>query len=181
MRGIRATFVGALAAAAFGIAAPTGAGVACTIQGDGGDDLIEGTQGRDVICSRGGDDRIEALGGNDVVYAGRGDDTISGGRGGDRVFGGPGTDNMAGDAGGDKLLEQGGRGYAAGDGGRDLVKGGRGSDRCLDVRSGGRDRIVGGPGTDTYSADDGDVVRSAENEENCIAPPIFDVPDITEP
>lgn len=49
------------------------------------------------------------------------------------------------------------------DRGVDLLAGGRGNDSCLSVADGrGDDRVRGGPGTDTFNADAGDLVTSAE-------------------
>lgn len=71
-------------------ASPDGscAGVDVTMSGTSGDDVLEGTPGRDVIWGGDGDDRIEGLGGNDVLCGGPGADRLSGGQGDDVVDGG---------------------------------------------------------------------------------------------
>ena len=96
------------------------AGFAATQVGTTGDDVLIGTDKRDVIKARGGDDVVRGL------------------RKGDVVCGGGGRDTLRGNAGGDKL--KGGRG-------RDTLRGGRGSD--LLRGGGGNDRCFGGPGSDS--------------------------------
>jgi uncharacterized repeat protein (TIGR01451 family) len=113
-------------------------GVAATIVGTPGDDVLTGSGGPDVIAARGGDDTIVSLGGRDLICAGAGRDSIAAGSAADRVFAGPGRDRLFGRGGPDLL-----RGNA----GNDFLKGGRGSDR---LRGGsGLDRCLGGPGADS--------------------------------
>ena len=92
----------------------------CTIVGAAGVELIEGTDGDDVICvpdffdqgafhtvdAKGGDDVIigghgeewiDAGAGSDVVYSRGGDDRIDGGAGTDVIYSGPGADLVYGD------------------------------------------------------------------------------------
>jgi Ca2+-binding RTX toxin-like protein len=64
----------------------------CTTVGTLGNDAINGTPARDLICARAGWDRINALGGDDVIDAGSGNDTIDAGKGRDRIVGGAGAD-----------------------------------------------------------------------------------------
>ncbi len=66
--------------------------------------LIQGTQGADMIFSMGGSDTINALGGDDFIDAGSGDDTIDGGAGNDTIFGGTGSDIITGGAGADVFV-----------------------------------------------------------------------------
>jgi hypothetical protein len=73
---------------------------------------ILGTEGRDIIIGTPGPDVIQGLGGNDVVRGNGGSDVICGGSGNDRLFGGPGRDRLFGEA------------------GRDRLNGGPGGDRC---------------------------------------------------
>ena len=67
------------------------AGLAPTILGTGGDDILVGTPGDDVIVGGAGDDTIQGGGGDDAICAGPGADTVAGGPGRDRLFGGPGS------------------------------------------------------------------------------------------
>ncbi|HEU4760381.1 MAG TPA: hypothetical protein VFT91_10435, partial [Dehalococcoidia bacterium] len=103
------------------LAAPQGpfcAGFLATIVGTGGDDLLTGTAGVDVIKGLGGDDTIDGLEGADVICADRGNDTVAGGPGVDLILGGPGNDQLFGQD--DIDLIWGNAGDDAMDGGSDL-------------------------------------------------------------
>ena len=116
---------------------PTCAGMAATIVGTDGNDVLVGTPGRDVIVAGAGHDTIRGLGGNDVICGGDGRDRIMGGKGTDIVSGGAGRDRIRGGAGGDTL---------SGDRGADRISGGRGDDI---LRGGsGDDRLRGASGVD---------------------------------
>jgi predicted extracellular nuclease len=62
------------------------------ILGLGGNDVIRGGNGEDVICGGLGNDVVTADNGDDVVLGGFGNDWLSGGNGDDRLVGGPGQD-----------------------------------------------------------------------------------------
>jgi predicted extracellular nuclease len=94
---------------------PTCNGLAATIVGTPGDDVIVGTNQSDVIVSFGGDDTISGGNGDDVICAGYGNDDVDGGNGKDLVFGEQGDDTVAGDNGKDSL--DGGAGIDDADGG----------------------------------------------------------------
>ena len=64
------------------------------IVGTDGDDVIYGTNKKDVILG---------LGGDDVIYAGNGKDVVCGGAGNDEIYGGNGKDFLDGGAGTDVL------------------------------------------------------------------------------
>jgi uncharacterized repeat protein (TIGR01451 family) len=113
-------------------------GVAATITGTPGNDVIGGTGGRDVIVARGGADQIASGAGRDLICAGSGNDRVSSGSAADRVFAGSGRD---------RLLGRGGPDVLKGAGGADVLKGGRGSDRIRGGR--GVDTCRGGPGADS--------------------------------
>lgn len=118
--------------------APTCRGVAISIAGTVGNDVLAGTPGRDVIATFQGNDTIVSLSGRDLVCAGSGDDFVGAGSAADRVFGGAGKDRLLGRGGPDVLRS------GAGD---DVLKGSRGADR---LRGGaGLDRCRGGAGTDS--------------------------------
>jgi Ca2+-binding RTX toxin-like protein len=117
----------------------------CTIVGTSGPDELVGTQGPDVICGLGGADTINGRGGADVIRGGNGDDYLKGRAGDDLLRGGLGND------------------YIVSGKGHDTVYGGRGSDGCLRTADNAPgDNLVGGQGQDTYRADDGDLVSTAE-------------------
>jgi predicted extracellular nuclease len=79
-------------------------GLAPTIRGTSGDDVVLGGLGRDVIMGLGGDDVIVDLFGNDVICGGEGEDTLFGGLGDDVLLGGYGDDFLSGDLGSDVLV-----------------------------------------------------------------------------
>ncbi|MFI0976877.1 calcium-binding protein [Streptomyces sp. NPDC021093] len=70
-------------------------GQGCTITGSAAANVINGTNGNDIICASGGSDVVN---GNDTVYGGSGNDVINGN---DTIDGGPGTDVAGGGAGND--------------------------------------------------------------------------------
>jgi hypothetical protein len=120
-------------------------GVAATLVGTTGPDIINGTADRDVILGRGGDDIINGLDGDDVICAGFGDDLVRGGGGDDRVFG---------DGGADRLLGVGGDDRINGGPGDDAIGGGTGADFV--VGASGDDQAQGGNGADRIAAGEGD-------------------------
>ena len=135
---------------------PTCGGLAPTIVGSEGDDVISGTTGPDVIHGLGGNDTIRGRGGDDVICGGAGKDTLKGGVGNDKLFGQAGRDTLEGwdgrdtlkgGTGSDELLGQRGNDTLRGGRGDDVLKGGKGNDKL----NGGAasDSCQGGPGTDT--------------------------------
>jgi SpoIID/LytB domain protein len=144
-------------------------GFVATIHGTPGDDVIEGTDERDVILAYAGADQINAGDGDDVVCAGAGadyvdggagEDVIAGGAGHDELIGGPGADvirgglhqdTIQGNLGRDVLLGRQGNDAIEGGVGRDVVKGGDGVDSL--TGGPGADRLRGGAGDDTLSGD----------------------------
>lgn len=92
-------------------------GLAATIVGTDGPDVITGTEGPDVIVAAGGDDRVIGGGGDDLICGGEGDDHLWGGGGNDSIDAEAGDDLIFGDAGIDQLW--GGDGVDQADGGGD--------------------------------------------------------------
>lgn len=155
--------VGATLTAVPAVAGMECAGLAATIVGTAGDDILMGTAGDDVIVGRGGNDHIEGLGGRDVICGGAGDDTILGGDGDDIIYGqsgadtlwgGDGDDQIFGGTGPDVLAGQAGRDSLYGEEGSDTIEGGRDDDRLSGGT--GNDVIGGGSGDDVLMGDDGD-------------------------
>ena len=137
-------------------------GKSATIVGTGGDDVLRGTERRDVIWAGAGDDVVHGMDGADIICGGPGDDELYGNSGLDRIHGGLGDDLIVGELGSDVLMGgpgtdtiHGGRGNDTVDGGAgdDLVRGGPGDGDVLDGFL-GIDVVNGGPG-------DGDVVRGS--------------------
>jgi uncharacterized repeat protein (TIGR01451 family) len=117
------------------LGAPTCRGVAATVVGTPGDDVLTGTSGPDVVVAFGGSDTIRTGAGRDLICAGAGNDSVVAGSAADRIFGGAGRDHLLG-RGGPDLIKAGA--------GNDVLAGGRGDDR---LRGGsGFDRCTGGPG-----------------------------------
>ncbi|MBI1886578.1 MAG: CSLREA domain-containing protein [Chloroflexi bacterium] len=78
-------------------------GLAATIIGDDGPNVLNGTAGKDVIVALGGDDVVRGFGGDDVICGGKGNDLLIGGGGNDKLFGEGGDDRLQGNAGNDLL------------------------------------------------------------------------------
>jgi uncharacterized repeat protein (TIGR01451 family) len=123
------------------LGAPTCRGLAATISGTPGDDVLLGSPGPDVIAALAGNDWIVSRTGRDLICAGRGHDYVGAGSAADRVFAGGGRDRLLGRGGPDLLRGAGGNDVLEGGRGSDWLRGGRGFDRC---RGGaGSDSIAG--------------------------------------
>jgi Ca2+-binding RTX toxin-like protein len=114
-------------------AVPNCSGLAATIVGTDGADVIQGTAGVDVVALLGGSDTFTDVGGNDLVCGGPGDDDLTGGPGSDILKAKSGDDDVAGSS------------------GNDTVRGGSDDD---DLNGGANnDLCAGGSGTDTAAGD----------------------------
>ena len=69
----------------------------------GGDDVIRGDDGNDVLFGQGGADLLEGGDGNDLLFGGKGRDTLRGGDGDDGLFGGSDKDDLDGGSGDDHV------------------------------------------------------------------------------
>jgi len=136
-----------------GVAPPSPAcgGVAASVVGTAGRDVITGTSGDDVIVALGGDDTAVGGGGADLICGGAGADRLTGGGGADRLFGGPGDDVLRGSDGPDILYGEVGADRLSGGGGVDLLFGGAGNDTLMG--GAGADTGYGGPNQDTCVAE----------------------------
>jgi len=92
--------------------------------------IIEGTQGDDVIVGTDGDDLIFGLAGDDIISGGNGNDCIFGGYGDDIISGGDGDDTIKGNSGNDILQGQSGKDLIYSNSGSDVIDGGADTDRC---------------------------------------------------
>ena len=79
-------------------------GVAATIVGTPGDDVLKGTPGPDVISGLDGADVLNGLGGDDIICSDAGYDVLRGGPGSDRLIGGSGYNRFVGSRGRDTLI-----------------------------------------------------------------------------
>ncbi len=87
--------------AVLALVASSGAALADNIQGNGGNNRLVGTDGKDNISGAGGGDDIFGKGGQDRLFGDSGNDDVSGGDQGDRIQGGTGQDDLFGRAGND--------------------------------------------------------------------------------
>lgn len=111
-----------------------------------GDDIVEGSDERDIILGGEGDDTINGNDGDDWINGGSGEDTIHGNGGLDLIYGGDDNDTLYGDEDGDAIY------------------GGLGDDILQGL--GGNDELFGGAGNDTLNGNDGtDVLRGEEGND----------------
>ena len=75
-----------------------------TIDGGGGNDLLTGGGGRNLILGGSGNDILYGGGGDDVLLGGTGNDDLFGGSGNDVLVGGDGNDILSGGSGRDVLI-----------------------------------------------------------------------------
>ena len=87
------------AAMAFALAVAGGAALADNIEGDGGNDRLVGTNGKDTISGAGGNDDIFGKGGSDRLFGDSGNDDVYGGGKSDTLQGGLGKDELFGQEG----------------------------------------------------------------------------------
>jgi uncharacterized delta-60 repeat protein len=99
------------------------------INGNNGNNTLNGTAQADTIDGLGGNDIINGLAGNDILRGGANVDTIDGGTGNDTITGGTHDDTLNGGTGNDTFV------YATGDG-LDLFTGGDGTDRIVAAAAG---------------------------------------------
>jgi Ca2+-binding RTX toxin-like protein len=115
-----------------------------TIEANGSDNTVFGSDRRDTIRGLGGNDSLHGGASNDTMHGNAGNDTLEGGSGDDRLDGSEGDDSVSGGSGADQLW---------GSGGNDTLHGG-----------GGSDTLQGGAGNDTYVIDaSADTIVEAAN------------------
>lgn len=69
----------------------------------GGNDILTGNAGTEVLDGFGGEDSLSGLGGSDALYGNAGHDTLNGGDGADDLYGGSGNDLIVGYTAGDYI------------------------------------------------------------------------------
>ena len=130
------------------------------ITGLKGDDLIDGKEGADLLMGDEGDDMIYGFDHNDTVFGGQGDDFIAGERDHDQLYGEAGADIISGGAGNDFLDGGEGKDVLKGDQGIDILMGGTeddvlegGENNDLLLGEQGKDLLDGGAGNDILHGD----------------------------
>jgi Ca2+-binding RTX toxin-like protein len=123
------------------------------IMGLGGNDIIYGGNGNDTICGDAGNDTIYGGNGNDALYGNSGDDALDGGNGNDALDGGTENDNLTGGNGDDTLSGGDGNDALIGNNGNDVLTGNSGSDSLKGDN--GNDLLDGGTGDDVLVGDNG--------------------------
>ena len=113
--------------------------------GEGGNDLITGTNKVDFIVGGEGDDTINAGDDDDTLIGRAGNDSLIGGGGADALSGGSGDNTLDGGSGHDELLSE---------DGNDSLSGGDGNDTL--IAGGGDNTLQGGGGNDELSSESGD-------------------------
>ncbi len=158
-------------------------GKLATIVGDASSEVLNGTNGDDVIWAGDGDDTINGRGGNDIICGGNGNDVINGGGGNDKIFAGKGNDQVSGGQGKDVLVGDAGADVLRGGPKRDVLKGGGGNDKLYgeggrdklngqggsDILDGGKnpDKLIGGGGNDVISTTTGDTGSAGKGRDIC--------------
>jgi hypothetical protein len=89
------------AAMVLALVATSGAALADRIEGNGKDNRLVGTGGRDVISGGAGYDDVFGKGGRDSLFGDTGKDDVYGGERSDRIQGGLGEDDLFGQSGND--------------------------------------------------------------------------------
>ena len=107
---------------------PTPTTAADIIQGTNGADVINANNGADFVYGYGGNDTINGENGQDTLYGQAGNDTITGGTQNDTIYGGSGDDTISGNAQNDDLYGGSGNDVIAGDANNDNIIGGYGAD-----------------------------------------------------
>ncbi len=101
---------------------------------DGGNDLVRGGDGDDVVFAGSGNDQLRGDAGSDIIHGGLGDDLILGDSGNPGLVG-QGDDILYGDGGNDTIYGNGGNDSLYGGDDNDALSGGLGDD-ILDGGSG---------------------------------------------
>ena len=126
--------------------------------GRNGDDFLSGGDGDDTLNGVNGNDILNGFDGNDQIIGNNGDDVLIGGLGNDTLFGLNGNDLINGNEGDDTII---------GGAGDDVANGGRGADNI--AGNGGEDTLQGNGGDDTINggADD-DELRGGSGDDRLI-------------
>ncbi|MBO0348364.1 hypothetical protein J0895_04435, partial [Phormidium pseudopriestleyi FRX01] len=116
---------------------------------DEGDNVVEGDNADDLLM--GGNNYLEGGNGKDTIIGGRGNDTLMGDNGNDFLCGVAGDNLLMGGNGKDTLIGGSGNDILMGGKGKDLLSGGEGDDTLYG--GSGKDTLVGGKGADVFILD----------------------------
>lgn len=125
---------------------------AAVILGTDGNDILGGTQQRDIMRGFRGNDVLAGYRSRDHIYGGLGRDRLVGWGGSDFIYGQGGQDALMGGQGDDRIY---------GGPGRDEVNAGAGDDIIWVYLDGSIDTVRCGPGADVVYRDPEDVVGDA--------------------
>ena len=106
-----------------------------------------------------------AAGGDDVILGGDGNDLIDGQIGNDQAFGGEGDDTVIGGAGNDRLFGDAGDDFLDGGDGNDIIAGGLGADQLIGGRGNDTVQYDGSFGGVTVTLDEGMMIGSGTGGE----------------
>ncbi len=135
-----------------------------TITAGDGNDTINGEDGDDSIDGGDGDDSIIGHDGNDTVDAGAGNDDVAGGDGDDLISGGAGLDTLNGMMGADSIAGGDDNDSMLGGAGADSLSGGLGDDSLLGNE--GLDTLLGGDDNDSLDGgDDADTIQGEDGND----------------
>jgi Ca2+-binding RTX toxin-like protein len=159
-----------------------------SLEGDFGDDLVMGDAGNDTVIGGAGNDSVGGGDGDDVLIGNSGNDTLMGGDGADRVNGDTGNDLLSGETGNDTLSGDLGKDTISGDAGNDVVFGGGGSDSIRGETgndslfgNSGNDSMFGGTGLDWLKGGNGNDLIESDDTSTLPPPPpsplLFAVPN----
>ncbi|GAB4539440.1 MAG: hypothetical protein Tsb0014_29840 [Pleurocapsa sp.] len=135
------------------------------LEGDYGDDFLDGLDGIDQIKGEVGNDTLEGGKGNDSLFGGTGLDVLNGEEGNDYLEGGSNDDTMSGGIGNDVIYGD-NAGADLGVEGNDLIYGGNGTD--LIYGEGGNDTVFGGNDNDIIHGGSGNDVLQGDSGNDTI-------------
>ncbi len=130
------------------------------VRGGGGENRLFGRAGNDTLVGGPAIDRIFGANGNDSIFGNGGNDYLVGHGGNDTISGGAGNDNIQAGAGDDTIYGGTGNDNIAGHGGSDVMYGNEGNDSING--GGGNDLVAGQAGNDTLNGADGsDIINGS--------------------
>jgi len=130
-----------------------------------GDDIIEGSDERDIIFGGEGDDTVNGNGGDDWINGGAGNDTLNGNNGLDFIIGGSDDDVLTGGDHDDHIYGGFGNDILTGGAGQDDLYGGDGDDVLHGDTATTVDYLYGDAGNDTIYGYTGDFLIGGKGDD----------------